>query len=185
VAKTYNPIPSVATGDVYTAAAHNAIVENVNGYRVPPMCRLTRTTDQSINSGTETRVQFGTAVFDTDPTMATTGASAKITINTAGVYLVNAESMWQSVSTLTFYRYHYVAVSSTVERIARQGVFHSGGVQAISSSAVVSLAAGATLELFVFHTRGSALDISTTGSALGTTPGAVASLSAAWLGQVS
>ena len=51
MAKDYNTFSDVSTGDVYTAAAHNLLLENVENYRVPPSCLLTRS-GQSITAST-------------------------------------------------------------------------------------------------------------------------------------
>jgi hypothetical protein len=68
VAKTYNSIPSVATGDVYTAAAHNNIVTNVNNYRVPPACIVQRASmtsaERSLHAATLRAFGFGTGVSE-------------------------------------------------------------------------------------------------------------------------
>jgi hypothetical protein len=82
-------LPSVSTGDVYTATAHNNIVTNVNNYRVPPMCRL-------FNSATVTPYTTNTAItwnsesYDTDDMHSTSVNTSRITFQTAGVYLCTA-----------------------------------------------------------------------------------------------
>ena len=87
--KTYNTIPTVSTGDVYTATAHNNIVTNVNNTRVPPMCRL-------FNSATLTPYTTNTAItwnsesYDTDDMHSTSANTSRITFQTAGVYLLTA-----------------------------------------------------------------------------------------------
>jgi hypothetical protein len=62
------------------------------------MCILRRTTNQLCSNNTDTPIQFGTADVDTD-TMATTGASAKITIKTAGVYQISWNLSWDNIGT--------------------------------------------------------------------------------------
>lgn len=98
MAKTYNTFTNVSTGDVYTAASHNAILQNLAGYRVPPMARISGTSMTGITDGVQTLVTGMTTVnFDTD---SMTGTANRITVGTAGVYLVggygNSDSGTQS-----------------------------------------------------------------------------------------
>lgn len=104
--KTYNTFSNVATGDVYTAAAHNNILTNLANYRVPPMCILTAGIAGVALGGGDIPTTIGagttyTEVVDTDD-MFTSGVN--ITLNTAGVYVVtlsiagdNTGSVWGSI----------------------------------------------------------------------------------------
>jgi hypothetical protein len=87
MAKTYNgPFSDVATGDVYTAAAHNLVLENLNNHRVPPMCSVYRTAALSHTAtGTYQVYTYDTELYDTD-SMWDAGSPTRITLNTAGVY---------------------------------------------------------------------------------------------------
>jgi len=80
--KTYNTIPSVATGDVLTATAWNNQATNVNNYRVPPAVRVKLTASKTITS--DVGISWDAEDYDTDA-MWTSGAT--VTINTAGIYL--------------------------------------------------------------------------------------------------
>jgi hypothetical protein len=88
--KTYNTIPTTTTGSVYTAAAHNNIVTNVNNYRVPPMCVLTAGS-QVISNTTATVLTYSSEAVDTDDMHSTSTNTSRITINTAGVYLFTCQ----------------------------------------------------------------------------------------------
>jgi hypothetical protein len=91
MAKTYNTIPTVSTGDVYTATAHNNIVTNVNNYRVPPACSLKRTAALSQTaSGTYQAISWDTENFtQTDSGMWSSGTNpSRINLTTAGIYYV-------------------------------------------------------------------------------------------------
>jgi hypothetical protein len=85
VPKTYNTIPSVSTGDVYTATSHNAIATNVNNYRVPPSVKVTKNANQNVSG--VTTVTWNTQDHDTDD-MWTSGGT--ITAQTTGIYLWSA-----------------------------------------------------------------------------------------------
>jgi hypothetical protein len=90
MAKTYTAAGTVAAGDVYTAAAHNIIATDVNNLIVPAYCQITRNANQSIPHATDTDVSLDTQIYDTDDMFAPT--SSTITINTSGIWLVNAEA---------------------------------------------------------------------------------------------
>ena len=90
MAKTYTAAGTVVAGDVYTAAAHNIIVTDVNNLIVKPMARASRSTDISIANATATALSFSVEDFDTDG-MYTAG-NAIMTIQTAGVYLVTGSA---------------------------------------------------------------------------------------------
>lgn len=79
--KTYNTIATVATGDVYTATAHNAIVTNVNNYRVPPSVRLVKSSNQNVSG--LTTVTWSSATVNTDEMWSSGGV---VTAKTAGIY---------------------------------------------------------------------------------------------------
>jgi hypothetical protein len=96
VAKTYNTIGTFTAGNVLTAAEMNDIGENSNNYRVPPMCRVVSTGDTAIAHNTFVAESFdGTEAFDTDSMHDPSSNPSRITINTAGVYLITGNVLWQ------------------------------------------------------------------------------------------
>jgi len=82
--KTYNTIPTVSTGDVYTATAHNAIGTTINSMRVPPMCSVYFGTNTTYTQDTD--ISWTAQDFTNTDGMWTSGGN--ITIQTAGLYLV-------------------------------------------------------------------------------------------------
>jgi hypothetical protein len=118
--KTYTAAGTVSAGDVYTAAAHNIIATDVNNLIVPPVCALTRTTNQLCANNTDTPIQFGTSNFDTD-SMGTTGASAKITIKTPGVYQVSYHLSFANIGTgvATAFFMSWVKLNASARRYAQ------------------------------------------------------------------
>ena len=97
--KTYTAAGSATAGQVYTASAHNVIVEDVNNLIVPPMCQVRRSSDLgSYSSGAA--VTWSDAIFDTDG-MFSSGAATRITINTSGIYLVSVYLYLTATATLT------------------------------------------------------------------------------------
>ena len=174
MAKTYNTIATVATGDVYTATAHNAIGTNVNNYRVPPACRQylassTRANGDSIVAWTSA------AIYDTespsDPMHSTSTNNTRITIRTAGLYLVVGNGNW--------------GVSATGNlraiNIKRNGSFIAGSGSArnqfdgaqVTATHVMSASVGDYFEMETGQNTGGSLSMTDM------------YFSASWLGQVS
>lgn len=84
-----------SVGDAVTAADYNVLVANDVAFRdqtgiVPPMVSATRTTAQSISNATWTFVSFTSEVFDTNGMFTPT--DTKITIQTSGIYMINANA---------------------------------------------------------------------------------------------
>ena len=173
--KTYNTIPSVSTGDVYTATAHNNIVTNVNNYRVAPACRVYRSTDWTYSG---TYFEWNAEQYDTDGMF--TASSTDITVQTAGIYLValnyyytcNATSTWMAA---LLYR-NSVAVART------QAPAYGSTSGFIAVSTVISCDVGTVIRALHDPFGGSAHVVK---GGTDYTTNNVSSLTATWLGQVS
>ncbi len=142
----------------------------------PPMCKLTRGSNQTIANNTVTVVAYDTAAIDTD-SMATTGASAKITANTAGVYAVGYTVLWGSTSTVG-YRQAWVTISGS-GRYAGSTIYplNSGtGAWFITGSDIVELSAGQYVDLRVVQASGG-------NETIGPFAGTPTAFYAYWLGQ--
>ena len=146
----------VAQGEVLTSAKWNQdVVANTIALRVPPMCRLTRSTNQEISNSTVTVVGYDTVDIDTDATMGTTGAGAKITINTAGVYQVGYTILWGNTSTVG-YRQAWVTIGGS-GRYAGSTVFPAGspsGGWFLTGTDILSLSAADTLDVRCIQASG-------------------------------
>lgn len=189
MAKTYNSIPTVSTGDVYTATAHNNIVTNVNGYRVPPMCIVSTDTNVAIATATETAIAFQSASAPNTDMTITAGTSSstianggKVTVTTAGVYLVTFSILF--ASNATGVRGAGVIKNGTgtwfagTAALADNAPPASGGATMVKGSGLLSLAANDYLSLTLYQTSGGNLTAATAA------PGGNI-LTLAWLGQVS
>lgn len=90
----YTAPPTVATGDVHTAALWNTYIrDDISFLAAPPMCRVRATTSHALAAATYTFVpHFGTEDFDTNTMHSTTstGIRRRITIKTKGKYYVSA-----------------------------------------------------------------------------------------------
>lgn len=172
MAKTYNSIPSVATGDVYTAAAHNAIATNVNNYRVPPIVRVTRAT-QTISNSSWTFIDTWVEAIDTDGMW--TSANNYVEVQTAGVYLVTYGGDFAANSTND--RLGYIALNDAtpgngaIHQVSEKPIGLS--TQTLNGSFIYSFSVSDKLRFGVLQNSGGNLAITTNFLAL------------AWLGQVS
>lgn len=183
MAKTYNTISSVSTGDVYTATQHNSIVTNVNNYRVPPMCRITKsgTTRPFSSSTSAIAMDNGTTNgYDTDG-MYSAAANTRITIKTAGIYVVTASAYtaWEAGTwtTGTF------ALQKSGVTIASDESYGSQAAIAYRTYRIAWTGALAVDEyLTVYHTFAGASTMNLYGDStfVGTTH-----IAATWVGQVS
>ena len=182
--KTYTAAGTVAAGDVYTAAAHNIIATDVNNFIVPPMCRLVCAASQTITTATDTLVTLGTNEFDTD-SMGTTGASAKITINTTGIYQVSYSITLGPNAGGTF-RAATIVKNGTGSPNAGTGLFwgtapFSGAyTTTFRGSGLLSLTAADYLQLSVYQDSGSSVLIGHSAQLIPAT-----FFSAVWVGRTS
>jgi hypothetical protein len=171
--KTYTAAGTVSAGDVYTAAAHNIIATDVNNFIVPPMCRLEKSAGASITSGSA--FTWNVESFDTDDMHSTSSNTERITINTAGVYLV----------TFTY----LINFSGTVTKEQAQIRRNGGGYQYGMKYGSASTNTANTLQTFVACSASDYLDalIDFTGGSSFTVDGNVAStsFSALWVGRTS
>lgn len=183
--KTYNSIPTVITGDVYTATAHNNIVTNVNNYRVPPACRVRRSAALSFASGSIIAVNFDAEDIDTDGMF--TATTNQITVQTAGVYALsgtlclNANASGQRYCAIvlnpTFSGSGDTATITAGTRITAQVNAATVDTEsAMTCATTYNLAAGDRIALLAFQASGTSLGMNGT---------VHTSLSATWLGQVS
>lgn len=181
MAKTYNgPFSDVATGDVYTAAAHNLILENVDNYRVPPMVEVRRTTTQSTTNVTwaYTSYDASAAIFDTD-SMWDSGNPTYITIKTAGVYLFSAQTCFANNGTGA----RLVTINKNSATPGDATYFSYSNLlpqtvsdQTLSVSSVHSCAVNDKISVAVYQSSGGSLNLSLN---------PYQALRAVWLGQVS
>ena len=97
MAKTYTAAGSAVAGDVYTAAAHNVIVTDINNTIVPPACVATAGATQNIVNTTYTALTFSAEQFDTDAIHDTSTNTSRFTVTTPGIYQMNAFSTHRSL----------------------------------------------------------------------------------------
>jgi hypothetical protein len=177
MAKTYTAAGSAVAGDVYTAAAHNVIVTDVNNFIVPPMVRAIRTADQTITNASTTAIQFTASdEFDTDAMHDTSTNSNRITINTVGVYIITATVNIASGNSTGVYRLVAIRKNGGNE-IATQ---NPGGIQDARVTVTVtdSAIAGDYYEAVVYQDTGGNVPLNLLG-------GLRAAFTAVWVGRTS
>ena len=139
MAKTYNTIPTVSTGDVYTATAHNNIVENTNNYRVPPSCLLTIASlavTTQVDLGNTTTSGTWVEQVDTDDMHDAVTDPTRITVKTAGIYLVTASMLGNASNINSFAMIKVNGTQAAQITLGNPSYFTRGQATLVHSAAV-------------------------------------------------
>ena len=182
--KTYTAVPSVSTGDVYTAATYNTYTaQNVNNLIVPPSCIVRRTTNQTSYTS-NTAITWESTLYDTDsPMWASSPNATRVTIQTAGIYLVSFIGYVTASATMTAIQPRvYLNGVANIAMDATLNAVNSGTGGTWMLSGTMSLSASDYLEAGVGFTGGSAYVIngSATSQAFSQTR-----LAVTWIGRTS
>lgn len=185
MAKTYPALTDVATGDVLTADAYNGLLTNVRNVRVPPMCRIVRTTGQSVVKDTwafvDTWSDTATGAYDTDSMWTTPNNYVEIPV--AGAYLVQYGGAWTgntSGDRMAGINVNTTTVGTALIHTAHvRGLSVTGFEAAVVGNFTYSFSAGDAVRMQVRHNS------TTDPLVFGTAAGGFAYLSLAWLGQVA
>ena len=166
--KTYNSLTvgNAAAGSAILASDHAKAFENINNYRVPPMC-IVAVSSFSLAHNTATSVSFSIEEVDTDGMFSAT--SSDITTVTAGVYAVTGAIYSQATIDTEF----QAAIRVNSNDVWVQDHRASNQLRA-TVSGIINCAANDVIRLrtFQFNSATTARTCS-------------ARLSVAWLGQVS
>jgi hypothetical protein len=173
--KTYTAAGTVSAGDVYTAAAHNIIVTDVNNLIVPAAVFTQKIANQSLANGADTALTFPAATYDTDG-MYSGSATDRITIQTAGIYQISATVNF--TSSAVGERIVYISGGGSRLFMSRVSANASGSTT-ICVSGSSSLAAAAVVQVFAFQSSGGALNV------IGTSVFEPTNLSAVWVGRTA
>ena len=153
MAKTYTAAGSAVAGDVYTAAAHNVIVTDVNNFIVPASVGVYNTGNVSCANGAYTRLSFTTSSWDTD-SMKGAGTVTGLTINTTGLYLITAYVLFDASANalrgLLIDKGTSSSLTSTIASI-NATIPGNGNYADANVTGVASLNAGDTIQLFAFQ----------------------------------
>lgn len=161
---TTNHHTPITGGDDISTTVLNAVFSDldsgISAISTPtvPMCRATNSANIAIPNGTATDLTFNTEDFDTD-TMFTTADSAKITIKTAGKYMVGANATF--TSNATGFRLIYLTLNTT-DVIAATSTNAVNGLNSdLSVVGVYDLAVNDVLNVKVSQTSGGSLNVIT------------------------
>ena len=139
-----------SSGEVLTAADLNATTNKAAG-------SIIRTTNLSISNTTDTIVTFSSSEFDND-TMWNVSNPTRLTITTAGIYIVSYTLSWASNSTGE--RIGWVQKNGT--SVNRWANLRAAGFAAEAwqtGSALISCVAGDYLQLGCYQSSGGALNL--------------------------
>lgn len=168
--KTYTTVPSVSTGDVYTAANYNTYTAtNVSNLIVPPMCIVRRVAAQAVADNTVTNISFDTEDVDTDGMFTPT--STDITIQTAGIYILSGIATLASAVTTSLFVRMFVNGSGIGDATYAGSSYTSSGALTIAKSLAVS-----DVVRFAVYQTGPATSKNTS---------ATTQLSVTWIGRAS
>lgn len=114
------------TGTLITASMWNTdLVDNVGFLANPPACRVYHNTTQSISDATETTVSFNSERWDTAAMHDTATNNSRITISTAGLYVVTCNLQMATAADYGIIRAHfrlngttYIAITDIQQTVA-------------------------------------------------------------------
>lgn len=141
----------------YSGSAWNVVAWGSNGGRVG--CILTRTSNQSIATATNTAILFNNEVQDSDG-FYPSGATGTITIpaNMGGLYMAMVQTNWAAGMGTTGGKINFRRNGSDLYTHTVTGTY-VGPEDESASFAPVALSVGDTIEIRVLHTYGSNLNL--------------------------
>lgn len=176
MAMTFNVVPDKASGDVFTEAMwDDSIKTNINNLRVPPSCRAIRNSDYTYTNNTAVQWNNDSTAnyaWDTDG-MWTSGSNTRVTMSTAGVYIITASFYVVGTTNITVSQSYIRANGTTSIAELDLGQNKLETLGSLSSTFVSD--GDDYVELFVNCTGGGTL----------TFKGSINHLGATWLGQTS
>jgi hypothetical protein len=177
--KTYTSltVANATAGNAILASDFSSLFTNSNNYRVPPMCRVYRSSDLT-GYASNTAITWNAEDYDTDGMF--TASSTDITINTPGVFLVVLNIYWTASAGVTTHNAVIAANGTPIQSKQSIDVSATGGV--VPQTGVFSFPAGTVLTARAVYNGGSAYVIK--GNAVANSD-ANSYISVTWLGQVS
>lgn len=125
-----------------------------------PCCVVRRTSDQTgIVTATSTVITWETADVNTDNNWVV-GTPSRVTINTAGIYLIRAHC-WMEASSTGFRQLDIVKNGTTPIGTEFKPTYGASLQTQLTTQALLALAANDYLEAYVYHTQGSNLKLGT------------------------
>jgi hypothetical protein len=153
-----NTVHNPATGTVAPAAWGDQIRENQEFLIDPPGCSVFHSTTQSIATATVVVLNANSENFDNDAMHSTVTNNSRITIQTAGRYLITAAVQWDTNANndrQVLLRKNGVVQSIAANTQVRAGVGNTG----FTVVATTIAAAGDYIEAFCRQTSGGNLNV--------------------------
>jgi len=147
-----------ATNEVVTAANMNTHVrDNVSFLGSPPACSVKAAGAQSISNATTTTLNADTETYDTDSMHSNVTNNSRITINTAGRYLVMASVRFAAdvdgIRLISFFR------NASTEDAAMLTLATASSDTSLSAARSYSFSAADFIEVRAHQTSGAALNV--------------------------
>lgn len=153
MAKTYTDLSSAATGSVLTATAYNNHITNTENLIVPAACQVRRTTNLT-GYTSDAAITWESEAFDTDDMWASSPQPTRITINTAGLYLVSFTGQGTGATTITLVNGNISVNGTTAVSNYTNSIASAGGY--FSTNAILNLAVNDYITCAVGFAGGSA-----------------------------
>jgi len=147
-----------STNEVVTAAKMNTHVrDNISFLGSPPMCSVKASGVQAISTAVSTVLLAGTETKDTDGMHSTSVNTSRITINTAGHYLVSATVRFAVNATGVRFQSFYI--DATTEDAMQQLAAVSGSDTVLSGTRSYTFTAGQFVEVRAHQASGVNLNV--------------------------
>lgn len=158
MAKTYTTVADKSVGDVFTEAMWDDYIKtNTNNLIVPPSCRVYHSANQSLSNTTDTTLAFNSERFDTDSMHDTVTNNSRITIQTAGIYLLSATVSFEANGTGV--RVVWLRLNGAT-KIAQQSAVPPGvNTTDITIQTVYDLAAADYVQVLAYQSCGSPMNV--------------------------
>ena len=170
----YSSPATQSSGQIPPVSWANSVKTALDYLANPPACRANRTTTQSLVTATATSILFDAEVFDTDTMHDTVSNTSRLTVKTAGLYIVTAGLGF--AANATGVRVAWVNVNgSDATRIIQ------GGMTAVSASDVTDIPL-ATIYKFAVNDYMELRGYQTSGGNLNTATLQLPHLEATWIG---
>jgi hypothetical protein len=157
----YTAPATVVTGTTIASTWGNAVKAATDYLANPPACRLWHNAAQATTSGARLALAFNSEEFDTDGMHDTATNNSRITINTAGIYVVHGAVEWAASNTTGVRQLEIRGNGSDATIYAIQSVDPAAAARQATISLIRKFAVGNYIQLTVFQSSGIGINIGT------------------------
>lgn len=147
-----NVILNPSTGDIIPASLLDQYRENFEFLISPPQCSFGHSTTQNIATSTWTVLSGNTENYDTDGMHSTVTNNSRATVNTAGKYIIIAQSLF-AANVTGIRQMRLIVNGSTSYDVANMNPVAGTGTR-INGSRSLALSAGDYVEVEVWQNSG-------------------------------